>query len=505
MEALTPNRLTHDDSGNGPGTDDHPTVVIDQYRVLMANFSAKNKGLTMGMPLATVQALCQEVNLLDRDLKRETLTLQTLAYSCYNFTPTVVLCPPASLLLEIGGCLKLFKGLQRLLKKVREAITDQGHDYRLGLAATPKAATLLSRTGMNPMAFFNSTDGTLNNTEVFKQYLHAAPLTLLDCSNKLKDKFRATGFYCLGDLLRLSGAALGKRYGEGFLAYLKQLTGEYTDPQQSFKLPPKFENSLEFDYGITSTEGLAFPIKRLLITLTGYLHGRQLHCNQIRWNMGLSPTKQGSNNSSEFILNFSQPHNSLEHFLSMSRLKLDNQVFQTPVESLTLQAEHLYQAQPENTDLFASQASGCRLAGYPENDKHLTMLLDKIRTRLGENSVYGLELADSHIPEQAGQYLPLNSIKNNKAPILNTNIDHDSTSKRPLWLWQEPSPIQIKNQNLYWRGKLELFQGPERIEGNWWQQAICRDYFIASHNSGALYWIYRDRLNDKWFIHGAFG
>ncbi len=514
LEVCIPNKMTQDDLENGISTNDHPAVIIiDQHRVLIANSPATNRGVIAGMSLATAQALCSEANIFDRDIKQEAQALQTLAYSCYRFTPTVVLCPPASLLLEIGGCLKLFKGLQCLLNKIKSAIIDQGHEHTVGLATTPKAATLLSRADMNPLEFFNSDNGTLNSTEAFEQHLYAVPLTLLNCSNKLKDKFRSTGFYCLEDLLRLPGAALGKRYGKDFLVYLKQLMGEQADPQQSLELPPQFESTLEFNDGIASTGRLAFPIKRLLIALTGYLHGRQLHCSQIRWSMrllpmGLSPIKQNSNNSSEIILNFAQPHNSLEHFLSMSRLKLDNQALPAPVESLTLHAEHLHQAEQKNTDLFGSQAAdshfGNHLGDHLDNNKNLAMLLDKLRTRLGENSVYGLKLADSHIPEQAWQCLPLNSIKNNRTPIVNTTIDHDNASKRPLWLWQDPSPVQIKNQGLYWHGELELLQGPERIEGNWWQKPVCRDYFIARHHDGALYWLYRDRLAKQWFIHGAF-
>lgn len=509
---LAKNTLILDDSESGIGTEDHPTVIIDQHRVLMANYPATNKGVTAGMSLATAQAMCGEAKVFDRDIQLEAQALQTLAYSCYRFTPAVVLCPPDSLLLEIGGCLKLFKGLQRLLDKVGKAISGQGHEYTVGLAATPKAARLLSRAGINPLDFFNSVNGTLNSTEAFEQYLHNLPLTLLDCSNKLKDKFRSTGFYCLSDLLNLPGAALGKRYGKGFLIYLKQLTGEQADPQQNLELPPQFKSTLAFNDEITSTERLAFPIKRLLLALSGYLHGRQLHCSQIRWSMRLSPVKQGGDNNNEIILHFAQPHNSLEHFLSMSRLKLGNLVLPTPVESLTLHAEHLHQAEQKNTDLFGSRAGDSQLSKHLNshfgdqlsNNNDLTMLLDKLRTRLGENSVYGLELADSHIPEQAWQSLPLNSIKRSKTPIVNTATDHDSSAKRPLWLWQNPLPVKITNQGLYWRGELELLQGPERIEGNWWQKPVCRDYFVARHQGGALYWLYRDRLAKRWFIHGAF-
>ena len=99
------------------------------------------------------------------------------------------------------------------------------------------------------------------------------------------------------------------------------------------------------------------------------------------------------------------------------------------------------------------------------------------------------------------------SPENKLAPENKKNLaieEPDHTPARPRWLLAEPEPVQIHHQQLYWQGPLELLRGPERIEGNWWQQAICRDYFIARHDSGALYWLYQDRLNKRWFIHGLF-
>ncbi len=515
---------------DGP-TPNYPAVVFDQHRVLVANSPAMAMGIKPDVSLATAQALCPEAGIFNRDIEREGHLLQALAYSCYRFTPAVTPCPPDHLLLEIGGCLKLFKGLQCLLTMIGQAITDQGYKHTIGLATTPKAAVLFSRidsqtssnTSCDADRNTNSEASTNTYTDTYiatGQDLHALPLNVLDCSNKLKDQFRATGFSCLGDLLRLPGEAIGKRYGKGFLIYLKQVTGERPDPQQTLELPPQFERTVEFNDGITSTEMLAFPMKRLLIALSGYLHGRQLHCSQIRWLMGLSSTGlpptglsstgEGGGNSTEIILHFAQPHSGVEHFLSMSRLKLDKQVLSAPVESLSLHAVHLHVAEQKNTDLFGAQA-GDEYSGnsHLANNNDLTMVLDKLRTRLGEDSIYRLSLADSHIPEQAWQSQTFTSM-HDKHPIkfnssTNALDSHDKTANRPLWLFQKPVPVQVKAQALYWQGSLNLLQGPERIEGNWWQKAICRDYFIASHDNGALYWIYRDRLSGKWFVHGAFG
>lgn len=63
----------------------------------------------------------------------------------------------------------------------------------------------------------------------------------------------------------------------------------------------------------------------------------------------------------------------------------------------------------------------------------------------------------------------------------------------------EPTATDIRSS------QMQLLTGPERIEGNWWQQSICRDYYVARHRDGMRYWVYQDRITQNWFIHGAFG
>ena len=56
-----------------------------------------------------------------------------------------------------------------------------------------------------------------------------------------------------------------------------------------------------------------------------------------------------------------------------------------------------------------------------------------------------------------------------------------------------------------WRGPLKLMTPPERIDCGWWhRQDMRRDYYMALATTGALLWVYRDRAQGKWFLHGFF-
>ena len=80
-------------------------------------------------------------------------------------------------------------------------------------------------------------------------------------------------------------------------------------------------------------------------------------------------------------------------------------------------------------------------------------------------------------------------------------------SDRPLWLFAEPLPLQVRNRRPWWDGELDLGVERERIETGWWDgHEVARDYFVATTTRGERLWIYRD-LNGRrrWFLHGLFG
>lgn len=492
-----------------------PALVDQQGQVLACNAAASACGIAPAMSLTTAHALCPGIEVIARCPVREQQALLALAYWCYRFTPAISLHTPwaapaaDSLLLEIASCLQLFDGLKKFLLIINQGLDEQKYTRFAGLAPTPGAAWLLSHTGDAGLFAANlfAESGQLHDPSAYQRQLHAVPLRHLDCPAKVKDKFVPTGFEQLGDLLRLPRPALGKRYGKALLTYLDQVTGQQPDPRPPIQLPPRFVSTLEFSGGIQTAEMLLFPMRRLLMALCGYLQRRQLHCGQLQWQLG------GVDGGCATIpMRFSRPQNQLAHFVALSRLRLENLHLDGPVERLTLRVADLHPAHHEAVDLFGDlvgdlvgESAGKADAGA------FADLCDRLRTRLGADAISGLALADSHIPEQAWQAVASGKPR----PVLPAAVP----ATRPLWLFPAPAPIRVRGRQLHWRGALELLRGPERIDSGWWQGAVFspaadanplqapvqRDYFVARHQDGPLYWIYRDRCSRRWFVHGAFG
>ena len=102
---------------------------------------------------------------------------------------------------------------------------------------------------------------------------------------------------------------------------------------------------------------------------------------------------------------------------------------------------------------------------------------------------------DEHLPEFAG-YCSLDTRPG--------TVPSENGELRPFWLMQEPQPLQVFNGQPCWQGRLELLEGPERIEDNWWERPVSRDYYVARDSAGLLYWVFRDRLHNQWYMQGVF-
>ncbi len=136
---------------------------------------------------------------------------------------------------------------------------------------------------------------------------------------------------------------------------------------------------------------------------------------------------------------------------------------------------------------------------------------------------------DEHLPELAGQLCQINNDTQNSVSRRSTSYRsaHEHTAlkqdkhlnrineptasyqlQRPSWLLKKPIPIRSTHRDafasLHWRGRLFLVRGPERIDSHWWQEHVQRDYYHAKHERGNLFWVYQDRRNKGWFIHGLF-
>lgn len=69
-----------------------------------------------------------------------------------------------------------------------------------------------------------------------------------------------------------------------------------------------------------------------------------------------------------------------------------------------------------------------------------------------------------------------------------------------------PLRLMMRDQRPIYRRPLKMLTRTERIEAGWWDgHRVERDYYVAADDRGHMFWVYRERLNGEWYLHGLFG
>ena len=462
-------------------------IVVEKQRVLLCNTAARASGIAAGSSLTTALALSAQLHTVERDPNAEQINLHTLANWAYQFTPCVCIYQHDALLLEVAGCLKLFDGLPNLLTEIADGLKQLSYRQQSGVARTPEAAYLLAHTLARNSA---AVPTNMPTSAAVLQRLRPLALDYLRCEKSSIDKLHKMGLRTIGDVLDLPAAALGKRFGLALQRYLQKITGERDDPQHFIQPAAVFSSRLFFLDAIENSQMLAFPMQRLLDELCQFLHSRQLHCQQFTWRM-----QHIDKQNSQLLIQLTQAQNDKSNFMNLSRIKLEPFRINTGIHTLALTAEQLLPAKVHSAQLFQDHTR-------PTTAEPINIVLDKLKARLGDSVSYQICCRDEHLPELASV------IDSGTGAVIGKNATQKSaaatSSIRPTWLLPRPLPLRERQQQLYWHGALQLMHGPERIETRWWEETARRDYFIAQHESGALYWVYRDLLSRQWFVQGLF-
>jgi len=440
--------------------------------VLLGNSHASACGIRAGMRLSAAYGLTQALQVRARDVTAEQQALEAVAACAGEFTSLVSLAPPQSLLLEIKGSLTLFKGLSSLLRRVLGQLAQLGYHIDFGVAPTPLSAALLARASITrPVMQVRDLPAALRDL----------PLDLLALDHKQIQTLHGLGLRRFGELLRLPRADLARRLGLPLLDHLDRILGQRSDPRPPYVPPARFDQRLHLPAEIDNVEALLFPAQRLLLELTGFLRARQAGTRQLHWTFAhyrRPPTR--------ITLGLAAANCDPQHLLALLRERFARISLARAVESMRLQVDDVCRLQPRALTLDGANDTAAE--DWP-------LLVERLRARLGDEAVQGLQCHNDHRPESAWRGC---------APG-ETGITLPASS-RPLWLLPQPAVLNTRAARPWLDEPLKLLNGPERIEGGWWDaDDITRDYFIATDSSHSRYWVFRERRGARqWFLHGYF-
>ena len=445
-----------------------PAVLVHDNRVFKADDRALDAGIAIGSTLATAYSIAPELDHLPYDAELEAKRLEALGQATYRFSSQVSLVLPDALLIEGGASLRLFRGNNVLRGAVSQLYTRLGHAHRLATAPTPLAALILARAGLGGQP------GDPMTT------VRTAPLSTMGLAEKALERLANMGMTRIGQLLKLPLGELGKRFSEELVADIERLTGRRADPRESIAPAERFHRVKHLLEPIRGKNALLFPMRRLADELAHWLNARCLGARTLIWSFA-----PFAGQALALEVRFASPRTDTKSFLALTRLQLDRAQLPEEVVTVSLRAGQVVPLSLASEDLLAL------------NDDHggasRAELVDRLTAKLGTEAVAGLCTADDHRPELAWRrQSPIGRRRPKAMPASKTETD------RPLWLLDPPRPVNAK--------RFKLLCGPERIDVGWWEngtRTLERDYFVATAQSGARCWLYRDR-EQRWYLHGYF-
>lgn len=427
--------------------------------------SAREAGIEPGMTPAASLALCPHLIIRLRDTEAEKRALQKLAQATMAFSPWLSLDQAQCLLLEIGSCLTLFGGADRLRETLRQTLLNLNHRPVIAITPSSEASLLLAQQGLEPV---------MTDQRTLRSILGPLPINALTLDPKTIRRLQRTGIRQLTDLWRLPRDGLARRYGKTLLQQLDALAGLDNPTLNAYQPPASFYARRDMPAELERLEHFFPAIVQLTEDFAAFL----LHRDSAALGLKLE------------ILHYALPATRLEldlrtgsrdakHWLHCLREKLERSPLPAPVSALALSSHAIVPFQPERYSLFDDET--------PHNDSEWQAMLDHLQARLGHAALKQLCLQDDHRPEYAMSYQAAKPIQPPNLP------------ERPVWLLSNPKPIDVQN--------LQLQAEIERIESGWWDtKPIRRDYRMAKDKLHRNLWVFQDlNASGNWFLHGLFG
>jgi protein ImuB len=449
-----------------------PVAISDndprKQRVFDCNPAAAHAGVRPGLPVNAALGLSEALHLVPRDMQAEQEALERLAAWCYQYSSQVsIIAQRSALVLEIGASRRLFGEPEDLVPRLAGELLQLGYHVRAGTAPVPEAAHLAARHGLH-----------IPQGSGIRAHVRGLPLESLHLDPAQCPALQKMGFRTIGEILRLPRKALARRMGPAVVDYLDRLAGSRPDPQTPWNPPEHFASGMDLAGGISGSQGLLFPLRRLVSELCGVLRARDRGIQELHIHLQLEGAADAGNEEC-LRLGLQQPTRSEARILLLLRERLERLQLRGPVCHIGLRAGHLLPFDACQDSLFPDDPEAPQQA--------VGTLLERLQARLGAGAVRGLRGIQDHRPEHSW------SVRELDEPADCTAMPH-----RPVWLFARPQRCRI--------GDYQVLAGPERIEAGWWDGGDCRrDYFVVRDRTGCTLWAFREyKPAPGWYLQGMF-
>src|SRR5205814_2131859 len=420
-------RLTEKRGGSLPSlcnavpADEPPfaTVTASGGRRLIAalNPAAAKAGLARGMPVPDALSFVPGLVTAPADPAADRAALTRLAEWCSRYSPWTAPDETDGIKIEITGSAHLWGGESALVADISRRLLRQQIAHRIAVASTWGTAWALARHAADAGA------PALPTPQDERAALAPLPVEALRLDPDTVQGLRRVGLRHIGELYPMPRDALARRFGanglENSVAYrLDQAFGDLPEPLSPLGETPSRRVRLSFAEPIADPADLARAIERLVEDLAARL---------AREGMGARHLALGFHRVDGRVehirLGTARPSRDPRHLAKLFAAKLDMIDPGLGVEDMILAVFAAEKLEPEQLasrlrDPPPLAGEGVRrVSGGQEGaSSEIASLLDRLGNRLGLDAISHIEPRQSHIPERASIYVPVEENKDGASP-----------------------------------------------------------------------------------------
>lgn len=421
----------------------------------------------------------------------------SVAENFLTFSPRVHYRAPGLVFLDITSTAKMFGGERLLMDEAVQVSKEFFPDTTAAVSDTPWGAQALSA----------EKPGTISLPTCELTDLSKAPLSRLhqlegliawrstEEVEDIVDFFHMLGINRLSEIRKFQVDSFRERWQETGTLIWKRLHG--LDKQVISPLLPTeaLQDYVFLDFPVSLLPFLLHCLERSLKRLMFRLQGR----GEFAQKMVISLFCEYSDKVHVVEIEPASPNRNLELFMKLienklSEINLDNPIKQIEIDIIPC-PEKIQQL-----NFFEPRVS---------DREKLSQLVSVFHQ--AEITTGFLRPHDEILPEESWRvtaefedYEPIGDaveIEGNSFQIKPSYSSHLSQAPRPSRLLKKPKPL---TQNDMRRLQFLSSQPIERLEDSWWESSRGRDYFFALSPKQEFLWIFYDRIENQYYLHGYF-
>jgi len=413
------------------------------------------------------------------------------------FSPRVHYRDPGLVFLEVSTTAPLFGGEDALFKEATKVAREFFPETQAAIADTPSVAQLLCEE--KPFHISKPNEDLKELDEVPLYRLKDLEGLIAWRSTRevehMVNFFSTLGVHKIGQLKQFEIDSLRERWNETGSLVWKRLHG--LDRQVISPLNPTegLEDYVYLEFAVSHLPFLLHCLESSLSRLIHRLEGRREFAQKVI----LQLFCEYSNSFHLIELTPNSPSRSLELYLKLLERKLSEISLENPIKEFKIE--------------ILSGPEKIQQLGFWEPKQQEADKLDQVKSLFHQASLSTgyLSPRDEIFPENSWDLLnefedqmeveDVIEVSGQSLRLTTSYSKNISQSPRPSRLLKKPKRLSQQEVD---RLQFLSVHPVERMEGSWWENTRGRDYFFATSPQGQFLWVYFDRIEQEYFVHGHF-